>query len=168
MTELLNKLSSYNLFNNLLPGTLFVFLASEITHRDYVQRNVLVALALYYLVGLVISRFGSLVIEPLFLKLSFIRFAEYGQFIEAAKRDEKIEIFSEINNMYRTLCSLFALLSVLILYVKVVVRFPFLSNNAPAILSIVLFITFAFSYRKQTLYITKRTKAAADTRVIKP
>jgi hypothetical protein len=53
VNELLNKLSSYNLFNNLLPGALFVFLAGKITHHDYTQTNIAMALAVYYLVGLV-------------------------------------------------------------------------------------------------------------------
>jgi hypothetical protein len=158
MSELFNKLSSYNLFNNLLPGTLFVFLAGQATHHDYIQPNLPVALALYYLVGLVVGRFGSLVVEPILRRTKFLQFAEYKEFVEASKKDEKIEIMSEVNNMYRTLCSLFSMLLLLVLYTKLTAAFPLIASKTAIILSAALLITFAFSYRKQTQYITKRIK----------
>lgn len=162
MNELLNKLSSYNVFNYLLPGIVFAVLASEIVHYPMVQHDVVVGAFLYYFIGLVISRFGSLVIEPVLKRMTFVRFADYKDFVSASKQDPQIEVLSEANNTYRTICSLFVLLLCLKLYVRVETRFPVLETWDPIILSVLMLVIFLFSYRKQTLYITKRVKIYAS------
>lgn len=159
MKEILDKLSSYNLFNYLLPGIIFVVLASKVTHYSFIQQDIIVGAFLYYFVGLVISRLGSLIIEPLLKYLSFLRFANYKDFVSASKKDEKLELLSEVNNTYRTLCSLFILLLLLKLYEKIEGRFSILKEWDGIILVVLLLVTFLFSYRKQTSYITKRIKA---------
>ena len=65
VNELVNKISSYNIFNYLLPGIVFATLADKMINYPIANHNILVAAFLYYFVGLVVSRFGSLVIEPL-------------------------------------------------------------------------------------------------------
>jgi len=113
MNELLNKLSSYNVFNYLLPGIVFAVLAGEIIHYPIVQRDILTGAFLYYFVGLVVSRFGSLIVEPLLKALSFVKFAHYKDFVAVSHEDAKLEVLSEVNNTYRTLASLFSLLLLL-------------------------------------------------------
>jgi len=103
MKDILSKLSSYNLFNYLLPGIIFVVLATKVTHYSFIQQDILIGAFLYYFIGLVISRLGSLVIEPLLKCLLFLQFADYKDFLAASKKDEKIELLSEVNNTYRTL-----------------------------------------------------------------
>jgi hypothetical protein len=159
MNELLNKISSYNLFNYLLPGVIFAVLATEITRYSLVQRDILTGAFLYYFIGLVVSRFGSLIVEPLLKRLSFVKFADYKDFVAASKQDEKLEVLSEVNNTYRTLCSVFSLLLILKLYVKIEERVPFLKEWDSMILLVLLLMMFLFSYRKQSTYITKRIKA---------
>ena len=110
MKDILSKLSSYNLFNYLFPGIVFVIAAGKLTHYSLIQQDIVIGVFLYYFIGLVVSRFGSLVIEPILRKTSFLRFANYGDFVAASKKDEKLELLSEVNNTYRTLCSLFTLL----------------------------------------------------------
>ncbi len=159
MNELLSKLSSYNLFNYLLPGIIFGVLASDVVHYPMAHRDILTAAFLYYFVGLVVSRFGSLIIEPLLKGLSFVKFADYKDFLATLKKDEQLGLLSEVNNTYRTLCSLFSLLLLLKLYVKIESRFPFLREWDRMALVVALLVLFLFSYRKQTSYITKRIKA---------
>lgn len=159
MNELLNKISSYNLFNYLLPGVIFAVLATEITRYSLVQRDILTGAFLYYFIGLVVSRFGSLIVEPLLKRLSFVKFADYKDFVAASKQDEKLEVLSEVNNTYRTLCSVFSLLLILKLYVKIEERVAFLKEWDSMILLVLLLMMFLFSYRKQSTYITKRIKA---------
>ena len=65
LKELLSKLSSYNLFNYLLPGVIFVAVASKVTRYSFIQEDIVMGLFLYYFIGLVVSRFGSIVIEPI-------------------------------------------------------------------------------------------------------
>ena len=73
MKEIIEKLSSYNIFNNLFPGIFFVILAKYTTKYDFVQTDILLGSFLYYFIGLIISRFGSLVIEKILIEIKFIR-----------------------------------------------------------------------------------------------
>ncbi|MBW7992074.1 MAG: hypothetical protein FVQ84_18955 [Planctomycetes bacterium] len=156
MKDILSKLSSYNLFNYLLPGIIFVILANEFTNFSFIQQDIVIGLFLYYFIGLVISRFGSLLIEPILRYLSFLKFLSYKDYVVASKKDEKIELFLEVNNTYRTLSSLFILLPLLKLYEKIQGRFLVLQKWDSIILVLLLLVLFLFSYRKQTHYITKR------------
>ncbi len=159
MKEILSKLSSYNIFNYLLPGIIFVVAAGKFTRYSFIQQDIIIGLFLYYFIGLVISRFGSIIIEPLLRRISFLEFADYKDFVAASKKDEKLEILSEVNNTYRTLCSLFALLLLLKVYEKIEGRFSVLRDWSGIILVILLLVMFLFAYRKQTLYVIKRIKS---------
>ena len=159
MKDLFSKLSSYNLFNYLLPGIIFVVLSSKMTPYSFIQEDIVIGVFLYYFIGLVISRFGSLVIEPVLKRLSFLRFTDYKDFVSASKADQKIEVLSEVNNMYRTLCTLFIFMLLLKVYQVVETKFPVLKEWSVIALVSLLLILFLFSYRKQTNYITKRIKA---------
>jgi hypothetical protein len=159
MNELLTKLSSYNLFNYLLPGVIFAILASKTTDYQLIQKEIITEVFLYYFLGLVVSRLGSLVIDPILVRLSFIKFGDYKEFVAASKVDPQIEVLSEVNNTYRTLRSLFTLLLMLKLYAKIETRFPTLREWDTIVLIVSLFIMFLFAYRKQTSYVKKRIKA---------
>ena len=159
MKDLLDKLSSYNIFNYLLPGVLFAALVSKMTIYTLVQNDIVIGVFLYYFLGLVVSRFGSLVIEPILKKIGFVHFASYRDFVSASKKDDKIEVLSEVNNMYRTLCSLFVLLLLLLGYQSIQSHIPQLSRLNPAIAFVLLIVLFLLSYQKQTTYVTKRIEA---------
>lgn len=159
MNSLLEKLSSYNIFNYLLPGIIFVVVAKEFTHYSLIQQDIVVGIFLYYFVGLVISRFGSIIIEPFLRRVSYLNFADYKEFVAASQKDSKLDLLSEANNTYRTFCSLFALLFLLKLYDQIESRFPALKDWSLTIVVFALLVMFLFSYRKQTQYITKRIKA---------
>ena len=64
MKDLLDKLSSYNIFNFLLPGVVFAVFVSKATSFKLMQEDVLSGAFVYYFIGAVISRIGSLVVEP--------------------------------------------------------------------------------------------------------
>jgi hypothetical protein len=159
LKEILDKLSSYNIFNYLLPGIVFVVLAGKLTHYSLVQPDIVLGAFLYYFIGLVISRIGSLVIEPILKKISFVKFAEYKDFVATSKNDPRLEVLSESNNSYRTLSAMFLVLIGLKVYEKGSGYFPRVSRwNAETIVIFLLFM-FLFAYRKQTAYITKRVEA---------
>ena len=162
MKQILEKISSYNIFNYLFPGILFVLLTEKLTPYSFVQNDIILGLFLYYFVGLVISRIGSLVVEPILKLFSFIRFAEYKEFVSASKSDTKIELLSEVNNMYRTISAMFLIILVLKLYSKVESIWPPLKDASFLVLVFGLLIVFLMSYRKQTKYIMKRIDAAKN------
>jgi len=89
-----------------------------------------------------------------------VKFTDYNDFVTVSKSDNKLEILSEANNMYRTLVSMFLLLFLIFGFRILADKWEFLKNNQDIILLIFLFFLFLLSYRKQTNYVTKRIKAS--------
>lgn len=79
--ELSEKISSYNLFNNLLPGILFVFIITELTDFDLILDNNFIGAFFYYFVGMIISRLGSLITEPFLKWMKFVKFTDYKDYL---------------------------------------------------------------------------------------
>lgn len=159
MKDIIDKISSYNIFNYLFPGVLFVVIAKYLTDYNFIQEDNLLGAFLYYFIGMVISRFGSVIIEPFLKKINFLKFREYKKYVSASKKDTKIELLSEVNNTYRTLNSMMVLLLLLKLYKTLSTKYGFDTSVSLITLTILIFILFIFSYRKQTNYITKRIDA---------
>ncbi len=159
MKDLFDKLSSYNLFNYLLPGTLFAAAAGRISDHTFTQGNIVVDLFVYYFIGLVISRIGSLTVGPLMRWTSFVTFAPHKDFIAASARDPRLEVLSEQNNMYRTLCALFVALPVFKGADVLVGRLGQTSDVEILIACGAFALLFAFAYRKQTQFVKERIEA---------
>lgn len=159
MKDLIDKLTTYNIFNYLFPGVLFVVLAKATTDYDFIQENNLLGAFLYYFIGMTISRFGSVVIEPILKKIKFVKFRDYKEYVKASKQDLKIELFSEVNNTYRTLNSMLIILLLLKLYRICSLRFEISNTLSLIVLTFIITVLYLFSYRKQTSYITKRIDA---------
>ncbi|MEZ5529682.1 MAG: hypothetical protein R3E57_07070 [Porticoccaceae bacterium] len=160
MSEFLSKLSSYNIFNYLVPGVVFAILGDVITDYGIIQKDIVVGLFLYYFIGLVVSRIGSLVVEPLLRKVGFLETVPYFDFIKASKEDEKIETLSEANNSYRTFVATFASLVLLKFSEFLGEKFPPIGEGIGFILIFILFSIFLLSYRKQNSYVVKRVTHA--------
>jgi hypothetical protein len=159
MNELLAKISSYNIFNYLLPGVVFAVIADAWMGRSFAQDNLLVAAFVYYFIGLVVSRVGSLIVEPALKAIGFVKFVEYPEFVRASAKDEKLEVLSEANNSYRTLSALFLSLGCMKLYSTFEAFVPILKPYEGYTLGVLLLALFLFSFRKQTAYVASRTRA---------
>lgn len=157
--DIFDKISSYNIFNYLLPGILFVFLTKEVASYNLIQENNLIGAFLYYFAGMVVNRFGSLFIEPLLKLIKFLKFSDYKSFVAASKKDSKIELLSEVNNTYRTILSMFTLLIFEKIYLQIKAYYGIQHQTTVIILTLFITMLFLFSYRKQTNYITKRIEA---------
>ncbi len=156
--DFLEKISSYNIFNHLLPGTVFCVIGTHISNISFLQNDLLSGFFIYYLVGVIISRIGSIIVEPTFKLTRFVIFAPYEKYIEASKKDPKIDTLSETNNMYRTLTSLFVCLLTLKLYMFLCNYYPWFSEYREHAVFWVLLLMFSLSYRKQTKYIKSRVE----------
>lgn len=164
MEELLKKITSYNILNNLLPGVVLIaaFPGSELT--QFCTENAFFGAIVCYVTGVIVSRIGSLILEPALKKIA--PHEPYADFVAASSRDSKIAELSETNNTYRTLASTG------ICYIAIVIilaadtkwslsaTYPVFTQLVCAVLLSALFI---FSYRKQTGYICKRVRAACDS-----
>lgn len=156
MSDLISKISSYNLFNYLFPWVIFTVLLKYLVWIDLFQKEILVWVFIYYFIWAIISRVGSLIIEPLFKKICIIEFAKYDDFLKAEKEDKKIADLLEISNMYRTIISLFFMLILIKIYLLIQVYIPLLNTYKNWIVILLLFILFIISYRKQVNFIKKR------------
>lgn len=156
MKEILDKISSYNIFNYLFPGVLFVIIAKHTTDYNLIQEDTLIGAFLYYFIGMTISRFGSIFIEPFLKWIKFVKFSDYKKYIHASRQDTKIDLLSEVNNTYRTLNSMMFLLLILKGYNSLSKKYSFDDTVSLVLLTLLVFVLYLFSYRKQTNYITKR------------
>jgi hypothetical protein len=160
MTDFLNKLSSYNLLNNLLPGTLFVILLNHFTKYKISQENLLLNIFLYYFIGLTISRISSITIEPFLKKIKFVTFCDYQTFVDATKNDIKLDVLVETNNKFRVLLAMILLIIISKGFYSLNNNFLKISENTQQyLLLIFIAIIYLFAYRKQTNYVTKRINA---------
>ncbi len=115
MNELLSKLSSYNIFNFLFPGAVFCIIAEHIKIMPS-PTDLAKQLLWYYFVGMVISRVGSIIIEPLLKTVRFAPDGDYSEFLRASTIDEKLELMVEVQNTFRTMVSVFFLLLMGVLF----------------------------------------------------
>src|SRR5690606_9609974 len=143
------KLSTYNIFNYLLPGIVFVALLRQYTSFDLIVDEIFIGAFLYYFIGMVISRIGSILIEPILRKSGIVKFSDYPKFVLASKNDDKIELFSEVNNMYRTFISMLLILIFIVVYENITFLVN-LNETLKLILGLIsLALLFLLSYRKQ-------------------
>ena len=156
MDSLLSLLNEYELFNNIFPGIIFLYFSNLQNYIPILNKiDIYEELFLYYFIGLIISRIGSLFLEPLFKKLEIIKFADYSKFLKAEEKDSKIHMLVLVNNMYRSFCVVF-----LFSFFWLIYKNDFLfSTLLPRLLIILfLFFLFVYSYKKQTEYIKKRVE----------
>lgn len=158
MNDLLAKISSYNIFNYLFPGAVFTILAGHIDAITVPPRDIVTMLLIYYFVGMVVSRVGSLVLEPLFGKTGFVKYSEYSDYIRATEKDSKIEILVEVTNTYRTLTAVFLCLPTALAGRKVADALSMPSSLRLLVLAALMLVVFSVSFRKQSGYIRKRVQ----------
>ena len=163
MKQFLDRISSYHIFNYLLPGVIFAGLGEKLTSYSLIQENILIGLFFYYFVGLIISRIGSLTLEELLKKIEFVHFKPRKDFLKASKLDPKVDILSEQNNMYCTLCSLPIALAAFKFYDQIMKGIlPWSADISDYICMLGLFVLFLFSYRKQTGYVVESIETTLE------
>ena len=155
MEKCIDKLSSYNILNNILPGVAFCYLCNKLWQFNIVHYSLVENLFVFYFIGMIISRIGSLFVEPICKKLKIIIHYPYDCYMSASKKDDTILVLSETNNTYRSIVALcIALIHVkLFLLLEKMLWFSYISNW---VIIFCVFIIFVLSYRKQTKYIHNR------------
>lgn len=158
MSELLNKISSYNFFNYLLPGIVFSELVNKFSSFSFKNNDIIIYLFICYFLGLILSRIGSIMIEPIYKKINIIKYAPYSEYLKAKDKDNGINILMEQNNLYRTLCGIPILLFIFKLYDFFIYKMKGFEQWSWLIINILLLIIFSFAFHKQTKYITNRIR----------
>ena len=164
LAQIVEKISSYNIVNNLYPGILFVYVLKIMFGTNLLLNNWLENLIVFYFVGMVLSRIGSIIIEPVMKKVKVIKYAPYQDYVKASSIDPLLTTLSETNNTYRTLLSTFICafmykLGDSINEICIKNKITCLQKNKDWILLILLILLFVFSYVKQTSYVRKRVES---------
>ena len=92
MDKIIEKISSYHIFNNLVPGYLFLIISSQIMKKNLIIDSLIYSFFEAYFIGIIISRISSLVIEKIIVKIWNLKKEPYDKYIEANKKDDKLEI----------------------------------------------------------------------------
>lgn len=156
MDKFIEKLEEYKIFNYLLPGIIFTYLLKYYVGIDIFQSNVIEMAFIFYFIGSVISRFGSVVIEEILKKIKFIKYSNYNDYINAVKKDDFIKKLLISNNTYRTLCAGFLLILIIKGAKELVNYFNLQTGIIYTIVIIFGFILYLLSFKKQTGIIVKR------------
>lgn len=156
LVALFGKISNYNILNNLIPGAILCVVFKYLVGYDFMNVGTLELIVIFYFAGMINSRIGSLILEPILKKIKWVTFRDHHYFVEAEQKDKKINSLVEVNNIYRSMISIaFTSLIVKLYYVGVEQQWDF-GNVSEWILLVALLLLFAFAYKKQTKYIVSR------------
>lgn len=158
MEKIIEKMESYNIFNYLLPGAIFDYIFEGLFELKLVQGNIVENLFVYYFLGMILSRIGSIFIEPICKKLKWVKFVDYEDYIKVSEKDDMIKLLLEVNNTYRTLLSGGIVLIVVKIYFFIMTKLNVSKDINEIVAIIFVIVLFAFSYRKQTKYVADRVK----------
>lgn len=155
--NIINKISSYQIFNYLLPGIIFVNGIEYTTSLSFPNEDIVFRFVIYYVSGMILSRIGSMIIGPLCKKYFLVVYSSYENYLKTLKKDKKLDILVKENNTYRTLIATF--IAIFLIYVFDHFHWFHLLNNSPwsmCIYLLLLIILFVCAFRKQTSFIRKR------------
>lgn len=159
ISKLFEQINTYEILNNIIPGTVFVAIVERLTSFSIRTENIWIDLVLFYFFGLSVGRIGSLILGKLIKKLKLVSFASYTEYIKAEQKDKRVQELSSINNMYRTYTSVgfCVLLAVgFDCFWRIIKGYAYSKTIVIVLGCIFLCALFAFSYVEQTRYVVKR------------
>ena len=160
LTILSGKISSYNLLNYFLPGALLCIILKYIVGYNLLVGNDFENILIFYFVGMIISRVGSLIVEEILRQIKFLHFATYTDFVKAEQADlsKKLTTLSDVNNSFRSYTAVF-LISIVAKICRILSYSRCICSDIFSLLGLFsLFILFLFAYRKQTSLVCKRVE----------
>lgn len=149
VNSLFNRLSSYQLLAILLPGAsllgyMKIFLCIDIK----VDENVWWFLLSSYVTGVILSRIGSVVIEGIMKKFSYIKKYDIQKYINKRKEDDLVETLLSFANLYRSFSAVFLTLPI----ISILKGYKPDEHCTMYILYLLSLILFVFSFYKQYGY----------------
>ena len=156
MERLLEKIDSYNLFTNIIPG--YLMLIFNVYYLDLFELNIIEQILIAYFIGLTINRLGSIFTEKILLKFTKEKGESYDKYILASNNDKKINVLLQERNTYRTFCTLFIVCIIELIFIKVINIFNLSEYIVIVLVSIVFSIIYAISFCKYNKYIADRIR----------
>lgn len=159
MNNIIEKLDSYQIITNLLPGAFFGVFLRFFFELSLPTENIGEEILIYYFMGLVINRLGSLVVKPILEKLKFINEATYCDYLKAVSQDKELNILSQTNNYFRSILTSLLLLPIIGAMKELIINVNWISMNWKGCLIGVFIGIFLFAFRKQTCFVKGRIEA---------
>lgn len=156
LSALIGRISNYNLLNNLIPGAILCVLLKYLVGYDFIVDGTIELLVVFYFVGMVNGRVGSLAVEWLLVHCGLVTRRDHKLYVEAEQKDKKITSLSETNNMYRSIISVSLLSLLMKLYRSIFELNGDFAAVSEWVLLVALLIIFVLAYIKQTRYIVSR------------
>lgn len=156
MNSFIEKLGSYQIMTNLLPGIFFGMGLKLLIGITLPLQNTGEKIIVYYFMGLIINRISSLIVRPFLNKCIFIKEATYIDYVKAEKIDPKIDVLSETNNHFRALLTSSLLLIITKILKVQVCNLKWISLNWKWLLMLFLSMLFLSAFKKQTNFIYNR------------
>lgn len=163
MKSLLEKISSYNLLTNFIPGIFFFIGLKYLCGINIPTEDTVESLFVCYFSGFFISRIGSIVVEPLLRKIKFLQFSSYDDFVKASIIDPKVNVFSEQNNYLRSMVASMLMMPAAWSLRLLSLNWHWFSVNWKFFVGLILLIVLLKSYKKQTKYVVDRVNATTKT-----
>ena len=149
VNSLFNRLSSYQILAILLPGaSLLGYMKFYLSIEIKVDENVWWFLLSSYVTGVILSRIGSVVIEGIMKKFSYIKKYDVQRYLIKRKDDDLVETLLSFANLYRSYCAVFLTLPV----VSLLKGFRPDEHCAMYLFYLLLLILFVISFCKQYGY----------------
>lgn len=147
--NILESLTNYHLINHLIPGSLLTWMLID---YGFIKKpnEFYILLSLSYFIGVVINRLSSVVVESVLVKFNIIEKHNYYCYVKAVKEDKKLDILSEVCNMYRIYLTLSILMLIINKFKKKLLNLFFNS------ILILLIVVFYLSFKKQINFINIR------------
>jgi hypothetical protein len=156
---LAEKISEYNLFNYLVPGSVFMIALRYVAGVIPFENNVILFLLTAYFAGMALSRVGSLILEPVLLRAHLVSLSDFSEYVRAEKNDPKIATLLQEANAFRSMSAVFATLLLAKGALLLRPRFAHSDQIAAWICPAALLLLFMFAYRKMFRYIKQRVEA---------
>ena len=164
MESLLSKISAYHLISYALTGLILCgvyFFAHGIDPKSHP----IVIFGVVYVVGLAVSRVGSIFIERILRGIGFVKYAKYEDFVRAEIDDPKVSGLAEQSAFYRTLSTGFLLLTLVSIVDGKPEQVTLFSGWLETLVYGSLTCLFALSYRKQSNFVAKRVEVSSQKQV---
>ena len=162
VVKFFEKISEYQILNYMIPGSVLCVLLKYLVGYDIIYFSIAENVIIVYFVGMVNSRLSSLVLKPFLEWTKIIQEAPYADYVRAEKKDAKLKVLSDINNMFRSMANVMVLLLLAYGLKHACCIEQFILNNFNWIAIVSLLIIFICSMRKQTNYVKGRVDANKD------
>lgn len=149
VNSLFNRLSSYQILAILLPGaSLLGYMKFYLSIEIKVDENVWWFLLSSYVTGVILSRIGSVVIEGIMKKFSYIKKYDVQRYLIKRKDDDLVETLLSFANLYRSFSAVFLVLPI----ISILCGYNPFKYYLIYFLYIMLLILFINSFYKQYKY----------------